>query len=106
MPIDYPALIKTLTERFGEAVLGSVDFRNQTTIRIKATANLQVLRFLRDDPSTKFDMLTDVTCVDSLRLPEDMLAEYPERFAVVYQLTSLEHGARLRVKAYVPEEPC
>ena len=33
-------------------------------------------------------------------------AEYIERFAVVYQLNSIEHNARLRVQAYVPEDPC
>jgi len=106
MPIDFPALLKTVKDRFGDDVLGSAEFRGQHTLRIKHTANLKVLKFLRDDPAAKFEMLTDVTCVDSLRLPSDMTKDYPERFAVVYQLTSLEHGSRLRVKAYVPEEPC
>ena len=105
MPIDLPALLKTVKERFGDDVLGTAEFRKQYTLRIKHTANLAILRFLRDDPASKFVMLTDVTCVDSLRLPADMAADYPERFAVVYHLTSLEHGERLRVKAYVPEDP-
>jgi NADH-quinone oxidoreductase subunit C len=106
MAIDFPALFKTLKERFGDEVLGHGEFRNQVVLRIKHGANVNILRFLRDDPAARFEMLTDVTCVDSLRLPPDMQAEYPERFAVVYQLTSITHNARLRVKAYVPEEPC
>jgi NADH-quinone oxidoreductase subunit C len=106
MGIDFVALFKTLKDRFGADVLGWTESRQQHVLRIRAAANVKVLRFLRDDPAAKFEMLTDVTCVDSLRLPEDMLAEYPERFAVVYQLTSLTHNARLRVKAYVPEHPC
>ncbi len=106
MPIDMTALLKTVKERFGDDVLGQVEFRKQPVLRIRHTANVPILRFLRDDLAAKFEMLTDVTCVDSLRLPDDMLAEYPERFAVVYQLTSLTHNERLRVKAYVPEEPC
>jgi NADH-quinone oxidoreductase subunit C len=105
MAIDFTTLMSTVKERFGDDVLGHVEFRKQWTLRVKHTANLAVLKFLRDDPKAKFEMLTDVTCVDSLRLPEDMLAEYPERFAVVYQLTSLTHNDRLRVKAYVPEDP-
>jgi NADH-quinone oxidoreductase subunit C len=46
--------------------------------------------------------------MDFLKYPLELLEreDVPERFAVVYQLTSLEHNARLRVKAYVPEEPC
>ena len=99
-------LIKTVTERFGADVLGHIEFRKQHTLRIRHTANVAILKFLRDDPAAKFEVLTDVTCVDSLRLPTNMQAEYTERFAVVYHLTSLTHNHRLRVKAYVPEEPC
>jgi NADH-quinone oxidoreductase subunit C len=62
------------------------------------------MRFLRDDASTRFAMLADVTALDLLKHPE--AEKWPERFAVVYHLYSLEHNARLRVKAYVPEEPC
>ncbi|HEY3321594.1 MAG TPA: NADH-quinone oxidoreductase subunit C [Planctomycetota bacterium] len=104
--MDIPALLTTLTSRFGDDILGHIEFHGQTIVRIKPGANTQILRFLRDDPAAKFEMLTDVTCVDSLRLPADMLADYSERFAVVYQLTSLTHSARLRVKACVPEDPC
>ena len=106
MAIDFPVVLKMIQDRFGADILGHVEFRKQFTLRIRHTANLPILRFLKDDPATKFAMLTDVTCVDSLKLPSDMMQEYPERFAVVYQLTSLLHGERLRVKAYVPEDPC
>jgi NADH-quinone oxidoreductase subunit C len=106
MAIDFSALMKTAREKFKDDVLGFTDFRNQFTLRIRGSANIRILKWLKEDPATKFNMLTDVTCVDSLRLPEDMLGEYPERFAVVYNLTSLETGDRLRVKAAVAEEPC
>jgi len=106
MPLDHPALFNELTARFGAAILGTSEFRGQQTLRIHRDSNMAVLKWLRDEPKWKFNMLTDVTCVDSLRLPPDMLLEYPERFAVVYQLTSIENNARLRVKAYVPEDPC
>ncbi|HLX60644.1 MAG TPA: NADH-quinone oxidoreductase subunit C [Planctomycetota bacterium] len=106
MPLDFPKLLTTLADRFGPAVLGTSEFRGQHIVRIQRDSNVAVLKFLRDDPLAKFEMLTDVTCVDSLRLPSDMQQDYPERFAVVYQLTSLSHNARLRVKALVPEDPC
>lgn len=106
MPLDYPTLFNELTARFGAAILGTSEFRGQHTLRIHRDSNFAVLKYLRDDPKAKFNMLTDVTCVDSLRLPPDMQLEYPERFAIVYQLTSIENNARLRVKAYVPEDPC
>jgi NADH-quinone oxidoreductase subunit C len=106
MSIDLNALVKTAKEKFGADVLGSGEFRGQITLRIRREANVKILTWLKNDPALRFEMLTDVTCVDSSRLPADMATEYPERFAVVYQLNSLEHGARLRVKAYVPEEAC
>lgn len=106
MGLNHNELINELNARFGAGILGMVEFRGQQTLRISRDVNVAVLKVLRDDPKTKFNMLTDVTCVDSLRLPSDMQDEYPERFAVVYQLTSIETGARLRVKAYVPEDPC
>ena len=106
MSFDYTALFKTLQDRFGDAILGQSEFRSQQVLRIKRESLIPIMTFLRDDASAKFEMLTDVTCVDSLRLPQDMAKEFTDRFAVVYQLTSLSHNTRLRVKAYVPEEPC
>jgi NADH-quinone oxidoreductase subunit C len=106
MSSDLNALIKTVTERFGADVLGCGEFRGQHVLRIRHTANVAILKFLRDDPAAKFEMLTDVTCVDTLRLPANMQAGNTERFDVVYQLNSLTHGRRLRVKAGVPEDPC
>jgi len=60
-----------------------------------------ILAFLRDDPDLRFDALTDVTAVDHLLLE---VPEIPERFAVVYQLTSYFHGHRIQVKVPVPED--
>ncbi len=104
--MDFAALIQKVKERFGDAVLGHGEFRGQHVLSIAAASNVAILTFLRDDPAARFEMLTDLTCVDSLRLTDDMLKDYPERFAVVYQLTSLTHGARLRVKAFVSEDDC
>jgi len=104
--MDLSALVKQAREKFGQDVYGYTEFRGQYTLRIRREANLRILKWLKDDPASKFEMLVDVTCVDSLRLPEDMLAEYPERFAVVYNLNSLKHNERIRVKAFVPEDSC
>lgn len=104
MAISFPGFLETLKSRFGAELLGASEFRGQQVLRIRREANVAMLKHLRDE--AKFEMLTDVTCVDSLRLPPEMQQEYPERFAVVYQLYSLTHNARLRVKACVPEEPC
>jgi NADH-quinone oxidoreductase subunit C len=108
MALDFKALEKTLRDRFPAAAARWTVFRDQHCLHVKREQILEVLRFLRDDSATRFAMLTDLTVIDYLKYPLEQLEkeDVPERFAVVYQLTSLEHGARLRVKTYVPEEPC
>ena len=56
---------------------------------------LAVLKFLRDDPSCLFKMLADITAVD--------YPERGERFEVVYNLLSLTHNQRIRVKVTAGE---
>ncbi len=106
MAFNYKTLEKQLRERFAEEVLGWTVFREQHVLQVRRAEIVEILRFLRDDPAAGFEMLTDLTCIDHLKWPDDMAASAPERFAVVYQLTSLKSNARLRVKAFVSEEHC
>src|SRR5690606_27263652 len=57
---------------------------------------IELLTFLRDDPNTLFKQLVDVTCVD--------YPSRPERFELVYNLLSLKHNLRLRVKLTTDDE--
>jgi NADH-quinone oxidoreductase subunit C len=57
---------------------------------------VKLLTFLRDDQNCQFKQLMDVTAVD-----------YPDReqrFEIVYNLLSLKHNHRLRVKLAADEE--
>ena len=45
MAFDFPALYKTLNERFGEAVLGSSEFRSQQVLRVKRESILAIMKF-------------------------------------------------------------
>src|SRR4029453_2443097 len=68
--------------------------RGQDVVVVSRDGVLETLRALRDDSGLAFDGLPDLTAVDYLgRTP---------RFEVVYQLNSLTHHHRLRVKAGVP----
>ena len=63
---------------------------------VKRDSIRRVLTFLRDDPSCLFAMLVDICGVD-----------YPdraERFDVVYNLLSLKHNQRIRLKVSTDEE--
>jgi NADH-quinone oxidoreductase subunit C len=68
---------------------------NELCIRVKREAVVSVLTTLRDDPSCRFSQLMDICGVD-----------YPdraERFDVVYNLLSMPHNLRVRVKVAASE---
>jgi NADH-quinone oxidoreductase subunit C/D len=91
-------LIETVMKRFPEAVL-SVDVdtaRSELTAHIAAPRILEIARFLHDDPMACFDHLTDICSAD--------YPDAPQRFEVIYQLLSLPHGKRLRLKARLNDD--
>jgi NADH-quinone oxidoreductase subunit C len=98
--------IAALQERFpelklqGQPLVRYADGREsgQTWLRVPAEHLLDVARFARDDPRTRFEQLCDLTCVDYLNFPEAA-----DRFAVVYSLLSLTHNHRLWLKVFVNE---
>ena len=94
-------ILQRLRDRFGPAIVDTHELRGDTTAVIERTALVDALRFCRDEPALAFDMLTDLTAADYLRFPG---REDGPRFEVVYQLTSLPHNHRLRVKVRVDED--
>jgi NADH-quinone oxidoreductase subunit C len=92
---DNPAL-KKIREFEPEAVEDARIFRDEVTIYIGAPFLLRVCKFLRDEPSLKFNFLSDVTALDL----------YPQepRFEVIYHLLSLDTAARLRLKVRAGSE--
>lgn len=69
---------------------------NRELIVISRQRDLRnLLTFLRDDRECQFKMLIDVCGVDD--------PEGDERFQVVYQLLSLVHNMRVRVKVYASD---
>lgn len=75
----------------------SVDIsRDELVIVVRRESIVRVLTFLRDDVNCQFKQLMDVCGVD-----------YPgrrERFEVVYNLLSLTHNRRIRVKVWTDEQ--
>jgi len=63
---------------------------------VERTAIREVLTHLRDEPRLLFKVLLDVTAVD--------YPNRPERFEIVYNLLSLKHNRRVRVKLATDED--
>ena len=95
-PIDASAhpQVKKLKARFNGAVVEALEFLGQLSIRIGPSRIVDVCSFLRDDPATPFNYLSDVTCV-----------HYPDRtatpFDVIYNLYSIHANERIRLKAAI-----
>jgi NADH-quinone oxidoreductase subunit C len=76
--------------------VGSVDTsRDEFVIVVRREAIARVLTFLRDDVNCQFKQLMDVCGVD--------YPGRPERFEVVYNLLSLTHNRRIRIKVWTDE---
>ena len=91
---DHPA-VRRLRERFGDAIIGMVTFRGETTVLVERTVIVDVCAFLRHDPELRYNFLSAIQCCDWLG--------HEPRFEVSYHLLSMERHDRLRVKIGVPE---
>ncbi len=78
------------------AVLSSTFALGELTVTVDPARNIDVLRFLRDDPAAQFISIIDISGAD-----------YPareKRFEVVYHLLSPKLNRRVRVKLAIDEE--
>src|SRR5205085_9072097 len=84
-------LVKKLKSRFGEAIGEALEFIGQLSINVDRARIVEICEFLKSDPETSFDYLSDLTCV-----------HYPERreapFEIVYNLFSISNNERVRLK--------
>jgi NADH-quinone oxidoreductase subunit C len=96
-PRREPSVVTALRQQFPEAVEEFTSFRGQLSIRIRPEVIRAVCVYLRDEPEWRFALLSDLCGVDMVKLRE------APRFDVVYQLYSIEHNRRLRLKASVDE---
>jgi NADH-quinone oxidoreductase subunit C len=85
-----------LETEFATDVVEVKSFRDQVTVTVSRDKIGPVCRWLRDDARIEMDFLSDVCAVD--------FPEREPRFEVVYNLYSLGHRHRIRIKARLPED--
>jgi NADH-quinone oxidoreductase subunit C len=92
---DHP-LFKRLRGKFGEGVTDASEFIGQLSVRVARASLVDVCEFLKTDAASKFDFLSDLTCV-----------HYPDNFdapfEIVYNLLSISRNARVRLKVSAGE---
>lgn len=91
-------LAERLQKQFPDAILSVHldESRAELSARVQAARIVEVARYLHDAPEMAFDHITDICSAD---YPSDQ-----DRFEVIYQLLSLPHGLRIRLKARLPED--
>ena len=85
-----------ITAAFPQEVTATSIAHGELIVGVRREAIARVLGYLRDDPRCLFQVLVDVCGVD--------YPERAERFDVVYNLLSIKHNERVRVKVTADEE--
>jgi len=96
--IHHPALAP-LKAQFSDIKLLVREFRGMVTVVVPRERIVEVCRFLRDEPSLRFDMLAELNGVDYLNYPGAT-----HRFAVNYGLSSVSNNLRLWLKVFLDPE--
>ncbi|HLJ63451.1 MAG TPA: NADH-quinone oxidoreductase subunit C [Stellaceae bacterium] len=96
MALVLKDLGELLAAQFPEGVSATAIAHGELMVTVSSSSLLDVLHFLRDDPRCLFKALMDLCGVD--------YPDRPKRFDIVYNLLSLKHNARIRVKLETDEE--
>ena len=87
---DGQRATELLQSRFPDAVPSSGSFRDQHWVVVPVDRLVEICTWLREDESTSYDSLVDVTAV---HWPDD-----PKPMEIVYHLYSYARNDRLRIK--------
>jgi NADH-quinone oxidoreductase subunit C len=86
-----------LRTQFADSIVEITEAVGEVTVVARRAGLVNLMTYLRDDARLRFNYLSDIGGLD--------LGEFAApRFAVAYQLYSLEHNHRLRVKVFVDED--
>src|ERR1041385_5997569 len=89
---------RTLKQQFSNVVSDPKEFRGDAAVFVERDALLEVCRFLHDDKTLSFDMLSDLSGVD--------YQDQEPRFEAVYHLYSYRNACWLRLKVRISEDDC
>lgn len=94
--LDHPTF-KVVKEAFPTVKFRGTEFRGQSTLIVEPADLHAVMAFLKNDPRTSYNFLSDVVGVDYLNYPTKTVG----RFAVIYNLLAHARDDRFFVKTFV-----
>ncbi|HEY6720387.1 MAG TPA: NADH-quinone oxidoreductase subunit C, partial [Burkholderiales bacterium] len=102
-------LKSALNSSLGGKIVSLTEALGELTLVVDAKDYAATGRWLRDDPSVRFEQLIDLCGVDYSAFGEGS-SGFGERkwegrrFAIVSHLLSLEHNRRLRLRVFAPDD--
>ena len=93
---DLRELMHYIEASLGDAVIKSEIILKELIFTVKIDSIVKVLSFLRDDPNCQLKQLVDICGVD--------FPGKANRFCVVYNLLSMVHNQRIRIKVWTDEK--
>ena len=99
-----PAFLESLKDRFGERITGADLTNIDPWIEVAPEAIVEVCRYLKSDPDSRFDMLNCISGVDYCQ-PDPKKAKraaFEPHLEVVYHLSSTVKKHTLVIKVMLP----
>jgi len=116
MAADLNILQESLAKAVGGKAVKLESRLGELILEIRAADLLEVMTLLRDDAVLHFEQLIDLCGMDystygsdvseggAYFRSDDASGKFPFRFAAVYQLLSVSHNARLRVRVFAEDD--
>ncbi|KGO90413.1 NADH-quinone oxidoreductase subunit C [Flavobacterium suncheonense] len=95
MALETSVIQNKLIENFGLKVSDFIQIHDIFTFEVAPDSILEVMQFLRDDATMRFNFLTDVC---GIHYPD---YEKERQFAVVYHMHNWVDNVRIRIKCYL-----
>lgn len=90
-------IFKLVKRAFSDRRLRATEFRGQSTLIVEPGDLHAVMTLLKNDPEARYEFLSDIAGIDYLNYPAATIG----RFAVVYNLLSLDRDDRFFVKVFL-----
>lgn len=87
-----------LKEKFPSVEFEQTEYRDELSIKFEKKYIVEVCRFLKSEADLEFTWCSDVTAID--------WAARKDRFTVIYNIFSMKHNFRLRLKCDIDEADC
>ncbi|HET9578055.1 MAG TPA: NADH-quinone oxidoreductase subunit C [Usitatibacter sp.] len=101
MAASLDTLQAAIASALGDRVRSQLVDRGQLTIEVPAASIVEACTILRDDPALAFSEQIDIAGIDYRG--HARMGDGP-RFAVNYNLLSIRHNWRVRVRAFCPDD--